>query len=424
MDNKKNGIPKLRFPGFTGAWEQRKFSEILAKSDGLRRGPFGSALKKEFFISSSEYTVYEQNNAIYNTWKTRYFITPEKFQELHKFQLVPGDFILSGAGTIGRIAQVPANITKGVFNQALIRIRINPEWMDKNFFLIWMQSENMQRKLTQANPGSAMTNLVPMSEIKKWEIIIPSKAEQNKIGEFIQKLNSLITLHQRKLEHLQEQKKGLLQKMFPKNGETVPEVRFPGFTDAWEQRKLGEILSDLYNGQTPSRNVKSYWKGDIPWLTSGELNHGIVEETIEKISESGKKAANLRLIPSGTIVIAITGLEAPGTRGNCAILGIDTTVNQSVMALVVKNNIDTQFVFQWYKKIGEEYGIRYTQGTKQQSYNYDLVKILPITIPTTTEEQQKIGSFFNQLDSLIALHQRKLDHLELMKKGLLQQMFV
>ena len=206
----------------------------------------------------------------------------------------------------------------------------------------------------------------------------------------------------------------------------VPVRRFKEFENsaAWEQRKLGEILSDLYNGQTPSRNVKSYWKGDIPWLTSGELNHGIVEETIEKISESGKKAANLRLIPSGTIVIAITGLEAPGTRGNCAILGIDTTVNQSVMALVVKNNIDTQFIFQWYKKIGEEYGIRYTQGTKQQSYNYDLVKILPITIPTTTEEQQKIGSFFNQLDSLIALHQRKLDKLKKMKAAYLNEMFV
>ena len=206
--------PKRRFAGFTDDWEQRKFSEILAKSDGLRRGPFGSALKKEFFISSSEYTVYEQNNAIYNTWKTRYFITPEKFQELHKFQLMPGDFILSGAGTIGRIAQVPANITKGVFNQALIRIRINPEWMDKKFFLIWMQSENMQRKLTQANPGSAMTNLVPMSEIKKWEIIIPSKAEQNKIGEFIQKLNSLIALHQRKIDKLQKLKNAYLNEMF------------------------------------------------------------------------------------------------------------------------------------------------------------------------------------------------------------------
>ncbi|WP_347944043.1 restriction endonuclease subunit S [Enterococcus cecorum] len=175
----------------------------------------------------------------------------------------------------------------------------------------------------------------------------------------------------------------------------------------WEQRKLGEILSDLYNGQTPSRSVNKYWKGNIPWLTSGELNHGIVENTIEKISESGKRAANLRMIPSGTIVIAITGLEAPGTRGNCAILGIDTTVNQSVMALFVKDNIDIQFIFQWYKKIGQEYGIKYTQGTKQQSYNYDLVKILPINIPTATADQERIGQFFEKLDKLITLHQRE-----------------
>ena len=164
----------------------------------------------------------------------------------------------------------------------------------------------------------------------------------------------------------------------------------------------------MYNGQTPSRNVKEYWKGDIPWLTSGELNHGIVKETVEKISESGKRVANLRLVPSGTIVIAITGLEAPGTRGNCAILGTDTTINQSVMALFVKDNIDTQFIFQWYKKIGQEYGIKYTQGTKQQSYNYDIVKILPIGIPTATEEQKKIGKLLNCFSALIALYERKL----------------
>lgn len=191
----------------------------------------------------------------------------------------------------------------------------------------------------------------------------------------------------------------------------------------WEQRQLGEILSDLYNGQTPSRNVKEYWKGDIPWLTSGELNHGIVKETVEKISESGKRAANLRLVPSGTIVIAITGLEAPGTRGNCAILGTDTTINQSVMALFVKDNIDTQFIFQWYKKIGQEYGIKYTQGTKQQSYNYDIVKILPIGIPTATEEQKKIGKLLNCFSALIALYERKLKLLSQAKKYFLDNLF-
>lgn len=179
----------------------------------------------------------------------------------------------------------------------------------------------------------------------------------------------------------------------------------------------------MYNGQTPSRNVKEYWKGDIPWLTSGELNHGIVKETVEKISESGKRAANLRLVPSGTIVIAITGLEAPGTRGNCAILGTDTTINQSVMALFVKDNIDTQFIFQWYKKIGQEYGIKYTQGTKQQSYNYDIVKILPIGIPTATEEQKKIGKLLNCFSALIALYERKTRLLGKLRTFLTQRLF-
>ena len=312
-------------------------------------------------------------------------------------QAEKGDLILSVRAPVGDIGKTDYDI---VIGRGVAAIKGN------SFIFQLLTKMKLNGYWTRFSTGSTFES-INSDNIKNAQIMIPNLKEQEKIGNTFSSIDSLITLHQRKLDKLKRVKSAYLTELFPAEGEREPKRRFPGFTGAWEQRKLGEILSDLYNGQTPSRNVKSYWKGDIPWLTSGELNHGIVEETIEKISESGKKAANLRLIPSGTIVIAITGLEAPGTRGNCAILGIDTTVNQSVMALVVKNNIDTQFVFQWYKKIGEEYGIRYTQGTKQQSYNYDLVKILPITIPTTTEEQQKIGSFFNQLDSLIALHQRK-----------------
>lgn len=409
MDNKKNGIPKLRFPGFTGAWEQRKFSEILAKSDGLRRGPFGSALKKEFFISSSEYTVYEQNNAIYNTWKTRYFITPEKFQELHKFQLVPGDFILSGAGTIGRIAQVPANITKGVFNQALIRIRINPEWMDKNFFLIWMQSENMQRKLTQANPGSAMTNLVPMSEIKKWEIIIPSKAEQNKIGEFIQKLNSLIALHQRKLEHLQEQKKGLLQKMFPKNGETVPEVRFPGFTDAWEQRKLGEVATFI--------NGRAYKQNEL--LDSGKYKVLRVGNfyTNDSWYYSNLELADKYYIDEGDLVYTWSATFGPHIWN-----GEKVIYHYHIWKIELSKFLDRDFTLQILEADKAKL-LANTNGSTMIHVTKKDMESKVISLPNI-EEQKKIGSYLMKFDSLITLHQRKLDHLELMKKGLLQQMFV
>jgi len=163
----------------------------------------------------------------------------------------------------------------------------------------------------------------------------------------------------------------------------------------------------MYNGQTPSRKRDEYWNGNIRWLSSGELNRGIVYSSIETITEEGKKSANLRVVPKGTFVMAITGLEASGTRGNCALLGFDTTLNQSCMALFPKQDIlISQFLFQWYRMVGEEYGINYTQGTKQQSYNAELIKILPILLPSI-DEQKKIASYLNSIDHLITLHQRK-----------------
>ncbi|MCL2412363.1 MAG: restriction endonuclease subunit S, partial [Treponema sp.] len=194
-----------------------------------------------------------------------------------------------------------------------------------------------------------------------------------------------------KLTVLKELKKAYLQQMFPREGETVPRLRFDGFTEPWVQQKLGDVLENTYNGQTPSRFKRENWSGEINWLTSGELNRGIVTKTIEKITHQGKKDANLRMVSAGTFVMAITGLEATGTRGNCAILGIDTTLNQSCMALLPRRGkLDSVFLFHWYRKVGEEYGLGYTQGTKQQSYNAEIIKILPITLPEI-EEQVAIG---------------------------------
>lgn len=170
---------------------------------------------------------------------------------------------------------------------------------------------------------------------------------------------------------------------------------------------MGEVLENMYNGQTPARNRIEYWNGKISWLSSGELNRGVVYKSVETITEEGKEAANLRVVPKGTFIMAITGLEASGTRGNCAILGFSTTLNQSCMALFPKKNLLTSnFLFQWYRKVGEEYGINYTQGTKQQSYNAELIKILPISL-TSVEEQEKIVGYLESLDHLITLHPQK-----------------
>ena len=203
----------------------------------------------------------------------------------------------------------------------------------------------------------------------------------------------------------------------------VPKLRFPGFTDDWEQRKLGDVLNDLYNGQTPSRLRDDFWNGDISWLSSGELNRGVVYESIEKITPAGQESANLRVVPKGTFVMAITGLEAPGTRGNCAILGFPTTLNQSCMALFPNERmLSSVFLFQWYRKVGEEYGVRFTQGTKQQSYNAEIIKELEITLPSV-DEQVKISTLLLSIDNLITLHQRKLDQMKEYKQGMLQKMF-
>lgn len=187
---------------------------------------------------------------------------------------------------------------------------------------------------------------------------------------------------------------------------------------------MGDVLDDMYNGQTPSRNKSEYWNGNIKWLSSGELNRGTVHDSIEMITEDGQKSANLRIVPKGTFIMAITGLEAAGTRGNCALLGFDTTLNQSCMALFPKKDLLTSdFLFQWYRKVGEEYGLNYTQGTKQQSYNAELIKILPISLPSVTE-QKKIASYLSNLDYLITLHQQKCEELKKIKKFMLQRMFV
>lgn len=205
----------------------------------------------------------------------------------------------------------------------------------------------------------------------------------------------------------------------------IPKRRFKEFqnTHAWEQRKLGDVIDGLYNGQTPSRFRDDFWNGNINWLSSGELNRSIVKTASEKITEAGQADANLRVVPKNTFVMAITGLEAAGTRGNCGILGIDTTLNQSCMAIYPnKKLLSTQFLFQWYKMVGEDYGIRFTQGTKQQSYNAEIIKDLDICLPKV-EEQLKISQLLSELDNLINLHQRKLEKTKVLKSAYLSEMF-
>ena len=205
---------------------------------------------------------------------------------------------------------------------------------------------------------------------------------------------------------------------------SVPKLRFAGFKDEWNSYYLEDVIKSFVNGQTPSRNVDSYWNGEIPWVSSGELNYNHITSTIEQITEEGKDKANLKLLPAGTFLMAITGLEAAGTRGSCAILDIEATTNQSCMALFPKEDkLTTKFLYYWYLKVGEHYGIKYTQGTKQQSYNKELLEKLPIIIPNNLKEQDKITDFLSLLNLKIELLEKKYESFVNFKKYLMQQIF-
>ena len=327
---------------------------------------------------------------------------------------------MSGAGTIGRISMVPDGIKKGVFNQALIRFKVDKNSVNPLYFLKFMQSDMMQKQLTQANPGSAMTNLVPMDELKKWDVTIPSLEEQNKISNFINQIDESITLHQCKLKKLNLAKKSLLQKLFPRNGSQIPGVRFKGFTDAWEQRKLGDIATfSKGNGYSKSDLAPS---GD-PIILYGRLytNYETTIRNVDTFVELKDKSVISQgdevIVPaSGETVEDISRASVVKDQGviiggDLNVIKVNHLLDPTFLALTISNG-------EQQKELSKR-----AQGKSVvHLHNSDLQEV-NLTFPLLNE-QKEISTLFEKMDSIITLHQRKLERLQEVKKGLLQKMFV
>lgn len=416
---KQINVPSIIFSRFNedSSWKSKKFKELLDPTEGIRRGPFGSALKKELFVQNSEYVVYEQQNAIYDHFNTRYRISEEKYHELKKFILLPGDFIMSGAGTIGKISLVPEGIEKGVFNQALIRLRVNKN-TDKEFFLQWMRSPEMQNKLTKANPASAMVNLVPMSEVKAWDVIVPSLDEQSSIGSLFRTLDDLLASYKDNLANYQSLKAAMLSKMFPKAGQTVPEIRLDGFEGEWELLEINDLADDFQSGGTPKTNVQEYWDGDIPWIQSSDLETNcLFEIKVQKsISKRGLKNSSAKIIPKDSIAV-VTRVGV----GKLAVMRHEYATSQDFLSLSnLKSNIEfTAYLL--YRLLQKE--VTQLQGTSIKGITKVELLSKKVLIPSLSE-QKAIGTYFSNLDNLIATHQEKISQLETLKKKLLQDMFI
>ena len=275
-----------------------------------------------------------------------------------------------------------------------------------------MFNATLQREFAMRVEGGSVTNLY-YDKLKNIDVLYPTMEEQKEIARYFSTLDHLITLHQRKCDETKKLKKFMLQKMFPKNGEKNPEIRFAGFTDDWEQRKLGE-MSNSYSGGTPKVGTSKYYGGKIPFIRSAEINSDTTELFL---TEEGLKCSSARLVDTGDILYALYGATS-GEVGRARIKG---AINQAILVIKPQAGYDYEFLTQWLRKSKLNIIDRYLQGG-QGNLSGTIVNELLVEFPNY-EEQTKIGTYFSTLDHLITLHQRKCDKLKLIKKFMLQNMF-
>ena len=381
--------PEIRFPGFTEDWEQRKLGEVV-ESVGTGRSTFTNGIVQ---TSETPYAVLGSTSVI-------------SYDSMFDHS---GDFILTA-----RVGANAGNLYK-YFGEVKISdntVYIQADNLDFIYYLL------TKYDLKRLSFGTGQP-LVKASEVKNLKLNFPQKnEEQQKIGTFFKNLDDTITLHQRKLDLLKETKKGFLQKMFPKNGAKVPEIRFPGFTEDWEERKLGEIvrISSGFTGDS-SLNIGQYELTRIETIATGQVNPN-------KVGYSNTEPDKKYLLDKWDILFS--NINSLSHIGKIALFDLDMKLYHGINLLRLQPmNVNSQFLYQSFQLNNHlEWAKSHAnQAVSQASINQTELSKQVFLVPSQ-QEQQKIGTFFKQLDDTIALHQRKLDLLKETKKGFLQKMFV
>ena len=389
MNKEKRRVPKLRFPGFTEDWEQRKFVDLFEYER-----PDAYIVKSDNYNDNFNIPVLTANKAFilgYTNEKNSY----------DKPSIIFDDFTLDRK-YVDFPYMLKSSAIKILTSKSQHNLRFLFERLNATRFEVLGHARHY------------------ISVVQNTTTLCPSFEEEVCISNLLTKFDELLTLHQRKLEHLNLKKKALLQKLFPKNGECYPELRFPGFTDAWEQRKLDDIARIKTGGGTPKTANLEYWSGNIPWIQSSDLVEGdIVHVNINKfINNNALKNSAAKLISRDSITL-VTRVGV----GKVAVINQDFTTSQDFLSLSDFDRSDIKFLaYQLYRLMQEN--AKVLQGTSIKGITKTELIEQSISIPSSNQEQNLIANVLSKIDSIITLHQRKLDHLQLQKKALLQQMFV
>ncbi len=382
----------------------------------FKTGPFGSALHQSDYVDDGVPVINPMQIVDGKIQPTPSMaITEEAARTLSEFRLSEGNVVIGRRGEMGRCAFVRVEEHGWLCGTGSMIIRTGPS-LDARFIQRVLSSPPIIAEIENASVGSTMINLNQGTLGNLLVPLPPTKAEQEAIAEALSDADALIESLDQLLAKKRQLKQGAMQELL------TGKKRLPGFNGEWRMRQIGEVIDHCSSGATPYRGKPDYYRGTVKWITSGELNYNVITDTIEHISDEAVRATNLRMHPAGTFLMAITGLEAAGTRGACGIVGSPATTNQSCMAIYPSPELTTAFLYHYYVLRGNDLALRYCQETKQQSYTAKLVRLLPIDLPPTAEEQSAIAAALSDMDAEIAALETKLAKARQLKQGMMQEL--
>ena len=410
---KKSDAPAIRFKGFSDAWEQRKLASLCEKfTDGdwiesKDQSDFGVRLVQTGNVGVAEYLDKPNNKK---------WISEDTFDRLHCEEVLPGDILISRLPEpAGRACIVPLLGTKMITAVDCTIVRTAPD-MSNKFLVQYLSSQAYFDDVNTCLAGGTRQR-ISRGNLANFNVPIPvKKSEQDAIGMFFGYLDNLITLHQRKFEKLTNVKKSMLEKMFPQNGSSYPEIRFKGFTDPWEQRKFSDITFPAGEKNKDNLPLESY---------SITNEHGFVPQD-EKFENGGTmREADKRMY----YIVSPNSFAYNPARINVGSIGyqnIGKNVIVSSLYEVFKTSedVDDRLLWHWFKSPDfQKLIMQLQEGGVRLYFYYDKLCMGEVSLPLL-EEQRKIGKLFDTLDNLITLHQRELEKLQNIKKSMLEKMFV
>ena len=413
---KKSRKPAIRFKGFTDTWEQRRFSELTEIRSASR------VHKEEWQTSGVPF--YRSSDimaALNGTKNEKAYISAELYEKLSSVsgKLEKGDVLVTGGGSVGKPYIVPNNEPLYTKDADLLWIKNNNN-LDPYYIYSFFFSPSFMDYLSSVSHVGTIAHYT-ITQLGETPITLPNVSEQQRIGTYFRNLDRLITLHQRKLEKLHNIKKSMLEKIFPKNGSNFPEIRFKGFTDAWEQRRFSElVLIERGGSPRPIDEFITDSPDGLNWVKIGDAPEqgNYITKTAEKIKPDG--LSKTRQVQPGDLI-----LSNSMSFGKPYIMAINGCIHDGWLLIRdTENRFDLKFLCHMLgtTQMLEQYK-SLAAGSTVNNLNKELVGNTIVNIPNKAE-QMVIGGYFEFLDRLITLHQRKLEKLKNIKKSMLEKMFV